>query len=98
METPAQGSDAHMEACRDYDEKIEFLQSIRSRSGVDKSHHRSKYIGHSRNRGVTVDDEDQNVNLLRMSGSSFFRTSVHVDPLAEGDDIIDEEIQKVSES
>ena len=69
---PAKGSAAHMEAMRDYDDKIEFLQNIRSRSGVDKTH-RSQSSG----RGLSI-DEDHNVNLLHMSGSSFFRTSLNV--------------------
>jgi hypothetical protein len=93
VETPAKGSASFMEASRDYDEKIEFLQKVRARSGVDKSH-RGKAAGHSRGRGLSLgeDDEQQNVNnLLRMSGSSFFRTSVHLDQ----DDSVDAEIQKV---
>lgn len=89
LQLPEKGSASHLEACRDYDEKIDFLQTIRSRSGVDKTHHHQRQLQHHRKAsGIGIgaaerDDEDANVNLLRMSGTSFFRTGGAVEKANE---------------
>ena len=100
VERPEKGSDAFLEASRDYDEKMEFLQKIRSRSGVDKTNPRNKTCGYGGSNDP-LEDEEQNLNLVRMSGSSFFRKSMNIekkqeDSVSTNEDTFDENSMNVS--